>query len=195
MNLEEDQVIIKRILNGDINAYAILVNRYKNLVYTLTYRMLKHREEAEEAAQDTFIKTFKYLNNFKGDSKFSTWIYRISYNACLDRIKKNKSNCLTVEINDINSLQIKTIDTALDQLQKKEKYELINTCINLLPSEDGFLLTLFYLKELSLEEISEILKLKTNLIKVRLHRSRKKLAVILNQRLDKETIESYGFKY
>ena len=83
-----DQVYIEAILNGDANAFAVLVDRYKDLVFTLALRMMKHREEAEEAAQDTFIKAFKSLNKFKGDSKFSTWIYRVAYNTCLDRLKK-----------------------------------------------------------------------------------------------------------
>lgn len=79
-----DQVYINKILNGDTNAFTVLVDRYKDLVFTLALRMVKNREEAEEVSQDTFIKVYNSLNRFKGDYKFSTWIYRVAYNTCLD---------------------------------------------------------------------------------------------------------------
>ena len=83
-----DDVFINKILDGDSSAFAVLVDRYKDLVYTLAIRMVKNKEEAEEVAQDTFIKVYKSLAKFKGDSKFSTWIYKVAYNTCLDRLKK-----------------------------------------------------------------------------------------------------------
>jgi RNA polymerase sigma-70 factor (ECF subfamily) len=83
-----DKVYINKILNGNTNAFTVLVYRYKDLVFTLALRMVKNREEAEEVSQDTFIKVYNSLNRFKGDSKFSTWIYRVAYNTCLDRLKK-----------------------------------------------------------------------------------------------------------
>ncbi len=96
MTTNDENILIAAIKNGDTRAYAQLVDRYKDLVYTLALRMLKHREEAEEVAQDTFIKVFKSLDKFKGDSKFSTWIYRVAYNTCLDTIKKNKKHLSNV---------------------------------------------------------------------------------------------------
>jgi RNA polymerase sigma-70 factor (ECF subfamily) len=156
---------------------------------------MKHREEAEEAAQDTFIKVYKSLNKFKGDSKFSTWIYRVAYNTCLDRLKKNKRQQYTVEINEYTEHQIKTLDNALDQMEAKEREQSIQDCLGLLPSEDSFLLTLYYFEELSLDEIGKIVDLKPNNVKVKLFRSRKKLATILKKNIDNETIESYAGTY
>ena len=190
-----DQVYIEAILKGDANAFAVLVDRYKDLVYTLALRMMKHKEEAEEAAQDTFIKVYKSLNKFKGDSKFSTWIYRVAYNTCLDRLKKNKRQQYTVEINEYTEHQVKTLDNALDQMEAKEREQSIQDCLGLLPSEDSFLLTLYYFEELSLDEIGKIVDLKPNNVKVKLFRSRKKLATILKKKLDNETIESYAGTY
>ncbi|MCK0110195.1 sigma-70 family RNA polymerase sigma factor [Flavobacteriaceae bacterium S0825] len=190
-----DQVYIEAILKGDTNAFTVLVDRYKDLVYTLTLRMMKHTEEAEEAAQDTFIKAYKSLNKFKGDSKFSTWVYRVAYNTCLDRLKKNKRQQYTVEINEYTEHQVKTLDNALDQIEAKEKEEAIQECLALLPSEDSFLLTLYYFEELSLEEIGKIVSLKPNNVKVKLFRSRKKLATILKRKLDNDIIESYEGTY
>lgn len=190
-----DQVYINKILNGDTNAFAVLVDRYKDLVFTLAIRMIKNREEAEEVSQDTFIKVYKSLSKFKGDSKFSTWIYKVAYNTCLDRIKKIKRSYNTVAIDKYTEHQVKTIDNALDQMEVKEKQLAIKNCLELLASEDSFLLTLYYFEELSLEEISKIMGLKPNNVKVKLFRSRKKLATILKERLDNETIESYEGSY
>ena len=190
-----DQVYIDSILNGDANAFAVLVDRYKDLVYTLALRMMKHAEEAEEAAQDTFIKVYKSLNKFKGESKFSTWIYRVAYNTCLDRLKKNKRQQYTVEINEYTEHQVKTLDNALDNIEAKEREQTIQDCLALLPSEDSFLLTLYYFEELSLEEIGKIVDLNPNNVKVKLFRSRKKLATVLRKKLDNETIESYERSY
>jgi len=190
-----DQVYIDSILNGDANAFAVLVDRYKDLVYTLALRMMKHTEEAEEAAQDTFIKAYKSLDKFKGESKFSTWIYRVAYNTCLDRLKKNKRQKYTVEINEYTEHQVKTLDNALDNIEAKEREQTIQDCLALLPSEDSFLLTLYYFEELSLEEIGKIVDLKPNNVKVKLFRSRKKLATVLRKKLDNETIESYEGSY
>ncbi len=190
-----DQVYIDKILDGDANAFTVLVDRYKDLVYTLAIRMMKNKEEAEEVAQDTFIKAYKSLIRFKGDSKFSTWIYRVAYNTCLDRLKKNKRQQYTVAIDEYTEHQVKTLDNALDKIEEQEKQQAIQSCLELLPSEDSFLLTLYYFEELSLDEISKIVGLKPNNVKVKIFRSRKKLATILKDRLDNETIESYAGSY
>lgn len=88
MEKVNDQHYINAVIEGDTNAFSVLVDRYKGMVFSLSLKMLQNREEAEEAAQDTFIKTYKSLSRFNGDSKFSTWIYKITYNNCLDRLKK-----------------------------------------------------------------------------------------------------------
>ncbi|WP_033961361.1 RNA polymerase sigma factor [Psychroserpens jangbogonensis] len=186
-----DQILINQIVEGDTNSFTILVDRYKDLVFTLALRMLKNREEAEEVAQDTFIKTYKSLEKFKGDSKFSTWIYRVTYNSCLDRIKKNKKHLNNVEINEFTEHQVVTIDNALDNMETKERKEAMQRCINTLPNEESFLLTLYYFDDLSLDEISKIVGITANSIKVKLFRSRKKLATILKSQLEPEIIDYY----
>lgn len=186
-----DDIIINQIIAGDSSAFAVLVDRYKDLVFTLALRMLKNREEAEEVSQDTFIKVYKSLHKFKGDSKFSTWIYKVAYNSCLDQIKKNKKHQNNVEINEFTHHKIKTLDNAFDALVDKERNQLIQDCLNLLPSEDNFLLTLYYFEEQSLDEIANVVGLTPNNVKVKLFRSRKKLASILSERLEPEIIEQY----
>jgi RNA polymerase sigma factor (sigma-70 family) len=186
-----DQIIINQIIEGDTNAFAVLVDRYKDLVFTLALRMLKNREEAEEVSQDTFIKTYKSLSKFKGDSEFSTWIYKVTYNTCLDRLKKNKAKYNEVAIDEFTEYQVKTIDNALENIVEEERKQAIQDCLHLLPNEDSFLLTLYYFEDQSLEEISKIIGLTANNVKVKLFRSRKKLASILKKRLEPEIIEHY----
>lgn len=191
MTINDDNILIEAINNGDTRAYAKLVNRYKDLVYTLALRMLKNKEEAEEVSQDTFIKVFKSLNKFKGDSKFSTWIYRVTYNSCLDNIKKNKKYHNDVAIDEYTFNKLDTLDNALDHIIKEEKSVLIKNCINKLPEDSSALLTLFYFEELSLDEISQIIHVEPNTVKVKLFRARKKLAVILEQYLQPQNRMNY----
>ena len=191
MSTLNDQHYIDKILQGETNAFAILVDRYKDMIFTLALKMVKNREEAEEVSQDTFIKIFNSLSKFKGDSKFSTWIYKIAYNTCLDRLKKSKKEDLNISIDDFSSHLIKTMDTALSVLEDKERKQTIQNCLNLLPSEENFLLTLFYFEDQNLEEIGKIMNINANNVKVKLFRSRQKLAVILKKQLEPEIVEYY----
>lgn len=181
--MNTDQSIIEAILNGDAASYSQLVDRYKDLVFTLALRMLKHKEEAEEVAQDAFIKVYKSLNSFKGDSKFSTWIYRVTYNTCLDRLKKNKKHYNDVPIDGYTEHKLEAIDNALEHMIAEEKTALIKRCVDQLPAEDSYLISLYYFEELSLDEISKIVGMRANAVKVKLFRARKKLAVILERQM------------
>lgn len=191
MTKTDDQYYITKIVEGDTRAFTVLVDRYKDLVFTLALSILKNREEAEEVAQDTFIKVFKSLDKFKGDSKFSTWIYRIAYNSCLDSVKKYKREYNKIPIDDYTEGQLISLDNAVDVLEVKEQQQTIKECLQLLPKEDSFLLSLYYYEEQSLEEISKIMGIKSNNVKVKLYRSRKKLTSILKERLEPEIIEHY----
>jgi len=191
MSTLNDQHYIDKILQGETNAFAVLIDRYKDMIFTLSLKMVKNREEAEEAAQDTFIKVFNSLSKFKGDSKFSTWIYKISYNTCLDRLKKNKKEDLNISIDEFSSHLIKTMDNALSALEDKERKQAIQNCLNLLPNEDNFLLTLFYFEDQNLEEIGKIMNINANNVKVKLFRSRQKLATVLKKQLEPEIVEYY----
>ena len=191
ITINNDIYYINLIIEGNTNAFNILVDRYKDLVFSLALKMVKNREEAEEVAQDTFIKVFKSLSKFKGDSKFSTWIYKVTYNTCLDRLKKQKREQQVVSIDEFNTNQIKSIDNALDKMENEEREKAIQDCIQLLPADDAFLLTLFYFEEQSLEEIAKVIGLTANNVKVKLFRSRKKLTTILKEKLEPEIIEYY----
>lgn len=179
MTAASDQDVIKEILQGNKSAYSVLVDRYKDMVFTLSLRMMKNKENAEEVAQDAFVKMFKSLVHFKGNSKFSTWLYKITYNTCLDKIKGNKNKIQTETINEVIENKLCKDNDALNALEEKEKKNFVQSCLALLPPEDSFILTLFYLEEQSIEETANILGIKPNNVKIKLYRSRKKLAALL----------------
>lgn len=186
-----DKHYINQIIEGNTSAFSVLVNQYKDLVFTLSYKMLKNKEEAEEVSQDTFVKVYNSLNKFKGDSKFSTWIYKITYNTCLDRLKKCKKESNVVYIEDFSEHQVKAIEGVLDAIDEKDRNQKIQECLQLLPSEDAFLLTLYYFDDQSLEEIAKVIDCNANNVKIKLFRSRKKMASILRNQLEPEMLSYY----
>jgi len=187
----DDQQYIDRVINGDTSAFAVLADQYKVMVFSLALKMLKNREEAEEVTQDSFLKVYKSLAKYKGESKFSTWLYTITYNTCLDRIRKNKRAQPVVAIDDYTEQQITSLDNTLDGMEAKERKQMIQDCLNLLPAEDSFLLTLFYFEEQSIREIGKIMNINSNHVKIKLYRSRKKLTAVLKTHLETEMIEHY----
>lgn len=194
MSQNQDQHYIDKVINGDANAFALLVDRYKHMVFTLALRILKNREEAEEVTQDTFLKVHGSLSKFKGDSKFSTWLYKICYNSSLDYLKKRKRNVKTETIDDYTVNKLVSHENILDNIQVADNRIRIKKGIQELAGDDGILITLHYFEELSLKEISKIMGSNENTVKVRLFRARRRLAEILKNRLEPEITQNYGNK-
>lgn len=192
MSSNNDQLYIDKVLSGDTNAFAVLVDRYKNMVFTLALKVLKHREEAEEVAQDTFIKAFKSLKNFKGTSKFSTWLYKIAYHNCLDRTKKFSKAYQTDTIDEYTENRITSGNDTGVMIERNERAELIQQCMNLLPEDERTILWLFYYEEMSLKEIVEVTSLTESNIKVKLHRARKHMLAVVQENVEPEIISHYG---
>ena len=164
---QPDDILVNRILKGDSASFRMLVERYQNLVFTIAFRITRKREEAEEVAQDVFLKVYNGLQNFEGNAKFSSWLYRIVYNTALTKIRNRKE-----EARQIDSA---TAGTILNEAEQRFNLEDLNIAINMLEPEEATIITLFYLSEQSLDEIAAILNIETNAAKVRLHRARKKL--------------------
>lgn len=192
MDKENDLYYINLVIEGNTNAFAVLVDRYKDFVFTLSLKMLRNSNEAEESAQDTFIKVFRSLNSFKKESKFSTWLYKITFNNCLDRIKKQKRNRPIAELNEYTEQEAKSLMNVLESIEETERKKMIQDCLNLLQPEENFLITLYYFNENSLKEISQIMEINENNLKIKLFRARKKLAGILKLKLEPEIIGQYG---
>jgi RNA polymerase sigma-70 factor (ECF subfamily) len=194
MTNDNDQLYITKVINGDTNSFAYLIDSYKDMVFSLAFKMTKNKEESEEVSQDTFIKAYKNLNKFKGESKFSTWLYRIAYHTSLDQIKKNKNNNATFEIHEVTLNQIQSADDILQGIERKERAKIMDECLLRLPEEERSILWMFYYDELSLKEIVEVTSLSEANVKVKLHRARKRLLTIVEENVAPEIISYHGRK-
>ena len=192
MTTTNDQKIINKVLQGDTNAFSVLVESYKDLVFSLALKIIKNRVEAEEVSQDTFIKAFKNLEKFKGDSKFSTWLYKITYNNCMDVVKKRARIHDHREIDEVVENKLEAVENTLDTIEREERAEIMKHCLNYLPQDEKSILWLFYFKELSLKEIVEVTSFTEANIKVKLHRARKRLLSIIKEKVEPEIIKNYG---
>lgn len=191
MKHNNDDYYIAKTLNGDTKSFGVLVEQYQTMIFAMAIKMLKHREEAEEVAQDTFVKAYKSLKSFSGKSKFSTWLYRIAYNTCLDRIKGNVKYNNNIEINDVTSNELAAVDSIFEGIERKERSVIIKDCMNKLPEDERVILQLFYFEELSLKEIKDVLNISESNIKVKLFRARKKLFSIFKNSVEHEIYSDY----
>ena len=171
-----DNELISKVLGGDQQAYAGLVSRYQNYVFTLALRFTKNREDAEEVSQDIFIKAYKALADFRGASKFSTWLYTIVNTTCISFLRKKK-----LEVHSLDNEKVFEVAESQDSgmqanlVEQKSKVAMVNNAIKMLNTDDAEIITLFYKGEQTLEEIAQVLGIEPNTAKVRLHRARTRL--------------------
>ncbi len=171
-----DTQLIQKIREGDNYALKSLVIRHQDHIYTVCYSILKLKGEAQEAAQDTFIKAFKSINLYKEEAKFSTWLYRIAYRTCLYMLRKRKTS---VNLDTVtNIVAIHQGDVMMD-IEKRESQELLLSAINQLDPKEAGLIRMYYLDQLSIKELNASTGLSISNTKVILHRARKKLASII----------------
>ncbi len=175
MDRKSDQVYIDRVLQGDTNAFAYLVDKYKNLTYTVAMKIVRNHEDAEEVAQDSFIKAYSQLHTFKGESKFSTWLYTIVYRNSITKIRKKKITTTNIDSYIIENQKSDYDFPQIEAIKNGEQKKYIKEAIDNLPETDAFLITLYYLEESSVEEIEQITGLTKTNVKVKLFRARKKL--------------------
>jgi len=183
-----DVELIERALNGEKSGYAGLINRHKAYAFSIALRIVRNREEAEEVTQDSFLKAFRSLDQFRQDSKFSTWLYRIVYTTALNYLRRQHVE--TVELDNELADQIPSFQPdSADLLDQKIKKRYISTALNSLKGDDAVVLQLFYIDEKSLEEIAAIMGLEQNTVKIRLHRARPRFRLALEEIMQNERIE------
>ena len=172
---KEDSYYITSILAGNISDFSILVDKYKDMVYTIAYRIIGNHEDAEELAQDVFVKAYNSLKDFKGKSKFSTWLYSITYNSSISKVRKKRIE--SVSLNDHDNAHYEIIDNVYEQFYNFDKVpvELLKQALDELNPVDKSILTLYYQDDKPVKEISNITGLTDSNVKVKLHRSRQKL--------------------
>jgi len=183
-----DQEIIDSVKRGNDSDYSIIVDKYKNKAFSMLKRMLKNEFDAEEVLQDCFLKAYKSLNAFKGEAKFSTWFYRIVYNTALTRLssQKRKTESEMTSVEDHFNLESQY---EADEIEKKDLSKFVQETIAKLPERYSAVITMFYLNEMTIDEISGVMGLTVSNVKVMLHRSRNALRdLILKNRLAEEIL-------
>ncbi len=170
--MNENELIIKS-QNGDINSFEILIENYQKYAFNIAYKMMHNYDDANDVTQEAFIKVFQYIKNFKRDSSFSTWLYRIVINTCKDEFKK-RNKIQTISIDEEDSYkEVKDDSKTPDEiLESVEMRETIDRAINSLSSNYKEIIILRDIKELSYKEISEQLELPIGTIKSRICRAR-----------------------
>ncbi|GAA4924262.1 RNA polymerase sigma factor [Mucilaginibacter defluvii] len=185
-----DIELITRSLAGDQAAYAELIKRYQRFVFTLALRFAKNREDAEEIAQDCFVKAYRSLQNFQGQAKFSTWLYSIVYTTAMTHLRKKR--IATDSIDDESTfIQIEQKPSGYDSnnAENRSRSFYLNMAIEQLLPDDAAVITLFYKGEQSLEEIALALNMEANAVKVKLFRARQRLKDKLERLLKHEAKE------
>jgi RNA polymerase sigma factor (sigma-70 family) len=186
MKFQEDSHYIERVINGDVSAYSPLVEKHKNLVFSIAIKILNNREDAEEVAQDTFLKAYNALKTFEKKSKFSTWLYRIAYNGAISKKRKKKMDAVEIDDHIMFNYSTDEISSNVHQLLESDQIQLIDKALLTLPDEDNLLITLFYKSNHSIEDMSNITGLTQSNVKVKLHRIRKKLYESIQEMVKKE---------
>nr|WP_294943641.1 sigma-70 family RNA polymerase sigma factor [uncultured Mucilaginibacter sp.] len=174
MYTQDEQIYINRVLKGDGSAYRYLVEQNKRIVYSIAFRVLNNKEDAEDAAQESFMKAYNQLHTFEGKSKFSTWLYTITYRICVSRLKKKSIDINTIDDDTIENYS-DDANTPHKELTEKEGRGFVKASIEKLPKLDALLVTLYYFNENSISEIEEITGLTPSNIKIKLFRARKVL--------------------
>jgi len=157
------------------------------MAYSIAFRILNNNEDAEEAVQDSFLRAYNALSSFKAESKFSTWLYKIVVNTSINRSKGRRQVVNDINIDDLSeNLLAADVEPVLKKLDQQDRINLINLAMDKLMMEDRLLLTLYYLNENSIAEIAEITSIPGENIKMKIHRARKKMFVVLNGVLKNE---------
>lgn len=182
-----DIELIEQTLAGNQSAYADLVKRHQRFVFTLAMRFAKGREDAEEIAQDCFIKAYRSLASFQRQSKFSTWLYSIVYTTAMTFLRKKRVD--TDSIDDEGTyIQVESQTSAYDvnNAENRSRSFYLNQAIEQLLPDDAAIITMFYKGEQSLEEIGLALNMEANTVKVKLFRARQRLKEKLERNLKHE---------
>jgi RNA polymerase sigma-70 factor (ECF subfamily) len=185
-----DETLIQQALQGRQSAYAMLVKRYEQYVFTLALRFVKNREDAHEVAQDSFMRAFRYLPDFRGDAKFTTWLYKIVFSTSLNHLRKNNPDIVSLD-DEERPIKLKDPGThdASYGMEMGDRSSSLQKAINMLSPDDAGIITLFYLYEQSLEEICQIMGLTMSNAKTKLCRARQRLKVILDEKFASEVKE------
>lgn len=173
----DDSVYIKKILNGDNDAFRFIINKYKDMAYSFVMSIVKDEFIAQDVIQTTFIRAYTKLHTFKGNSKFSSWLYRIAVNEAFKVLNRRKKEFVFYEESDLET--IIDIDDFTIKVNEEYQKHFINEALKKLKPKESLILRLFYLEEHNIKDIMEITGWTNTSIKVLLHRARLNMKKIL----------------
>lgn len=172
-----DLALVQATQKGDVEAFSELVRRHERVVYNLAFRFMRDGSSAEDMAQEAFLKAFRMLKGFRGDCEFSTWMYRVTCSVCLTELSRRKKRG-EVE------LHVDTVTASIEPEHEASDFaSIIRGCVQKLPEHYERIITLYYLRELSYEEIAAKLDIPMGTLKTWMHRARKRLRRIVEQEL------------
>ena len=183
MEIKDDIWYLNKVLNGDTQCFTYFVDKYKNVVFSIALKVLRNREDAEELAQESFIKAYKSLHTFKGTAQFSTWLYRITYNNCISEVRKRKLKFVSAD--DVQ-LPDEPEEMNFDGIPAENRAKYVKAALDKLPQDEYTLILLYYFEDKTVDEIAAITKMTDSNVKVKLFRARKKLQTFLNEMLKEE---------
>lgn len=179
LNPEADEIsIIKQVLGGDADAFEHIVKKYEKKVYNLALRYLKNRDDALDLSQEVFIQVYNNLAQFRGDSQFSTWIYRVTYNKCVDMLRKTQKlrRNVVMSTDDENFFETRDCRASIEEdYEGRETLVTVMKIIDTLPSEQRDVVILRYIKDLSYSQIADVLEIAEGTVKSRINRARLKI--------------------
>jgi RNA polymerase sigma factor (sigma-70 family) len=181
MDYKGDIFYIEQVLAGKSNAYSYIVDRHKDKAYNLAFRICGNREEAEEVAQDSFLKAYRSLKGFKMKSSFATWLYRIIYNTAISHVRIKKKGVLSLEDFPANAKDFIGSNTNEEDAENEYRSSLVSFALQKINDEERGLISLYYYEEMSTEEISDVTGISKSNIKVKLFRARQKMLEIIEK--------------
>jgi len=188
MEKKTDEYLIREILKGDSGSFSQLVEKYHHLAFSLSMKLLNQREDAEEAAQDAFIKAYNSLSSFQNGSTFKTWFFRIVYNTSISRLRTRKNTKVNIDEVKISDSEVIATENAVDQLTTIDRQKYLKIGLEHLDYQERALLEMYYYDDFSMDEISGISGFTVTNVKVKIHRSRKRLLQELKVVLKDEVI-------
>lgn len=191
MDNRSDTAIIELVLEGKNDSFRYLVDRHKDKAYNLAFRICGNREEAEEIAQDSFLKAYRSLNSFKRQSSFATWLYRIVYNTAISKVRIRKKGVLSLEDFPVDSIDFIGNNANEEDVEMEYRSSLLNFALQKINEEERGLISLYYYEEMSTDEISELTGISKQNVKVKLFRTRQKMLEII-EKAEKKKIICHG---
>jgi len=178
-----DEALVRRSVRGDERAFAVLVEKYKGMIFSTAYRLLLDSGRAEDAAQDTFIKAYAALPGFRGESKFSSWLYRICYNTCISQLRKKRPE---VELNEAIA---ETTTGPVEEVRRTDVRAAVQEEVAEMPQEYRAVLTLYHFDGMSYDEIARMTRKPIGTVKAQIHRARALLRTRLVERIGWEQLQ------